>query len=810
MASPVLVPIGAEPCGPATEPVPPAQLEELPDSAPVAPDPDFAADVSHVFESSTGDIDLETDPLTGPGNSSEASEWNFEFFSRFTPRVPEVRDTEELARELRSLLMEIEAGPEISAMQEEELTAWLKSVEEKVHPVEGFVAGCFGRHLRVWEELLKDSTRPASKTVLSWLRHGIKPSFVGTAQCDPKKLERVRLMLRRTVGEAKVDEWLSGDVPHPVEFSNHRSFYEHAEFGIKTVVEMLVNSSVALCAPGQRKPKVLNPLGVVNLPKGRLVLDAGYVNAFSKQHPFKYETLRDILTFLAAKGFFSTWDFKAGYYHVVIHPRYRTYFGFKIGEAYFQYNAMCFGWSEACYAYTLITQEAAKELRVRGVPVSSYLDDGLTGNLSFAICLWLIVMVIRFLTLLGAVFSLPKCQFWPSQTGDWLGFVVDTQAEQFRVSEAKLAKVKAVLSELIDSAEVSPRLLAKVAGKIIAMGPAVLPASLYSRPLFQAMQGRISWDAIFPTPLAAKNAAKLFLEKLDSWNGRRWFPRRILIEAASDASDFGFGGSLHIAGSPPFHVAGSLTETEVTQSSTAREMIGFLRILQQAVRLHRPLLSGAAVLLVGDNQGAVAAVNSMRSPAPDVNTVLQEVFTLCSEADFDVLAQWKPRAELAVQDALSRVPDASDWGLAPAVLQAAISLFGQPDVDLFASDTWHVAERFVTPRFMPGCCAVDALRTDWRTIVGEGETAWIFPPVRALPSVVQSLRNFKTDAILIVPEANTTNWWLELMRLGGEATVAGPLEIERSTNACIPSRRVPDGTANPALYKLRVFKINWK
>ncbi|GAQ85469.1 reverse transcriptase [Klebsormidium nitens] len=789
---------------------PPARLEQASELPEVSPDVGLDVDAASSFEPSSVEIDLEADPLGSPANASDLLEWDVKFFAQFIPRIPPTPNNEQLVRELRELLMEIEAGPEISPLREGELTEWIKSVVTKVNPVESFVAGCFGRHLPIWEELLKDSTRPSSKTVLSWLRNGIKPSFVGTAECDPKKLERVRLMLRRTVGVSRVEEWLSGEVPHPVEFPNHRSFYENSEFALETVGEMLVNGSVHLCAAGERKPKVVNPLGVVNLPKGRLVLDAGYINAFSKAHPFKYETLRDILTFLSSKGFFATWDFKAGYYHVLIHPRFRTYFGFKIGTAYFYYNAMCFGWSEACYAYTLITQEAAKELRTRGVPVSSYLDDGLTANQDFALCLWLIVAIVRFLTLLGAVFSLPKCQFWPVQTGDWLGFVVDTQAEQFRVSTAKMTKVKAALGELLGAKEVSPRILAKVAGKIIALGPAVLPASLYSRPLFQAMQGRISWDAIFATPQAAKDAAKLFLERLDDWNGRRWFPRQIRIEAASDASDFGFGGSFYIAGSPPFHLAGSLTETEVHQSSTAREMIGFLRILQQAVQRHRPLLSGAAVLLVGDNQGAVAAVNNFRSSASDVNAALQGIFKLCSEADFDVLAQWKPRIELAEQDALSRVPDASDWGLTPKVFADVISLFGRPDVDLFASDTWHVAGRFVTPRYMPGCLAVDALRTDWRTLVKQGETAWIFPPVRAIPSVLQSLRNFRTDAILVVPEATTTNWWVELMSLGSGAVMAGPLAIERSTDACIPSRRVPAGTVNPALYKLRVFKINWK
>lgn len=373
-------------------------------------------------------VDWDDDPLESRTASEEPSEWNHAFFAKFVPRKPTGPDDAALREELRELLREIEAGlPEVGDEEfEESLSEWLRTVESRVHPVSEFVAGSFGRHPGAWEELLGGSTRPASKQVLSWLRSGIKPSFAGTAECDPKKLERVRRMLRKVVGESRVDEWLSGQVPRPVEFPNHRSFFENSEFAVGAVGELLTNSTVRLYGQGERRPKVVNPLGVANLPKGRLVLDGGYINAFTKHVPFKYETLREILSFLGDHGFFTTWDFKAGYYHVLIHPRFRTYFGFRIGLAYFHYNALCFGWSEACYAYTLVTQEAAKELRIRGIPVSSYLDDGLTGDEQRLRCLWFIIMVVRFLTLLGAVFSLQKCQFWPTQKGDWLGFVVDT------------------------------------------------------------------------------------------------------------------------------------------------------------------------------------------------------------------------------------------------------------------------------------------------------------------------------------------------------------------------------------------------
>jgi hypothetical protein len=273
------------------------------------------------------------------------------------------------------------------------------------------------------------------------------------------------------------------------------------------------------------------------------------------------------------------------------------------------------------------------------------------------------------------------------------------------------------------------------------------------------------------------------------------------LEASSDASDFGFGGLIQVAGKAPFEIAGSLSDTEILMSSTAREMIGFERILQQAAERFPEILRGSAVLVIGDNQGAVSALNKFNSTAPDVAASLRKIFELCSNLDFDVVAQWRPREELEVEDALSRFPDVFDWGLAPVACRQIIQAFGRsPSVDVFASDLWHVTTAFIAPRFMPDCLAVDALHCDWRILVPAGETAWIFPPVRSVAQVIQKVREFKTIAILIVPEATTTNWWLDLLALGSSAQVEGPLILDRSTDICIPSRRVRSGTLNPAMF----------
>ena len=527
--------------------------------APRAPDPGAELD-EPASETDEDELapDLVSDPLSD-GNPALLESCTQAFFAAIKVRQAVTPDGEQLRRALRETLATApgpESGAQMSDGEKKELTDWIENIEVHAFDPDKFVAGSFGRHLPAWEELLKDSKRESSKRVLKMLGTGVKPQFIGTAEADPRKRDQVRAMLARTVSPSEVDAKLDGQVPQQVEFANHRSFYDNAQFAVGEVVKMVENGTLHVYKPGDGKPKVVNPLGVVNLPKGRLVVNAKYVNLFCKRQPFKYETLREVLTFLTEKAYIASWDFKAGYYHVLISPPYRKYFGIKVGNVYLHYNAMCFGWSEACLLYTLLTQEAAKELRLRAVPVSSYLDDGITGSVDFWRCLWAMIFIIKVLTLLGAVFSWPKCHFLPQREGPWLGFLIDTVGQRFTVAPAKMDKLRSALQALLDATDVTPRELAKVAGKIISVSPAVLPAALYSRPLFAAIQGKLTWDDVFPTPHAAKETAQLFLDRLPEWNGRRWFPRCVTAEAGSDASELGFGGTIQIPGEGEDHRCG--------------------------------------------------------------------------------------------------------------------------------------------------------------------------------------------------------------------------------------------------------------
>jgi hypothetical protein len=93
---------------------------------------------------------------------------------------------------------------------------------------------------------------------------------------------------------------------------------------------------------------VVSPLGVLRkrgAAKLRLTVNIRYVNRHLGKKAFKIEELKD-LAFMAERGDHAvSYDLMSGYYHVDLHPRSRTFVGFKWEGQYFVYNCLPFGLS---------------------------------------------------------------------------------------------------------------------------------------------------------------------------------------------------------------------------------------------------------------------------------------------------------------------------------------------------------------------------------------------------------------------------------------------------------------------------------
>jgi hypothetical protein len=194
--------------------------------------------------------------------------------------------------------------------------------------------------------------------------------------------------------------------------------------------------------------------------------------------------------------------------------------------------------------------------------------------------------------------------------------MVNSCEQTFQLSEGKLTKLKDALKQAIAEPTTSPRRLAAIAGKLVAASPAVLPAALYSRSLFEALQGTESWDEIFPTPETVVKTSEFWLENIDGFNGRRWWPRATSATMTVDASGVGYGGWIEVGEQEPLPFSGTFTEQQANSCSTERDIIGYVAGLAVAAQAYPRALAESSVLVLGDNQGGISALNHMRSSIP--------------------------------------------------------------------------------------------------------------------------------------------------------------------------------------------------
>ena len=165
--------------------------------------------------------------------------------------------------------------------------------------------------------------------------------------------------------------------PHRKEMENSSSAMEHREFVANAVAEMTKENAVSLFPPGE-KPWVVSPLGVVpkrGTDKFRLTVNMRFVNRHLGKKPFKFEGLKDLAD-LAERGDHAvSYDLMSGYYHVSLHPRSKTFVGFKWEGRYYVYNCLPFGLSTAPWVFSKVTRELAMYWRKGGIKLLPYLDD---------------------------------------------------------------------------------------------------------------------------------------------------------------------------------------------------------------------------------------------------------------------------------------------------------------------------------------------------------------------------------------------------------------------------------------------------
>ena len=172
----------------------------------------------------------------------------------------------------------------------------------------------------------------------------------------------------------------------------------------------------------------------------------------------------------------------------------------------------------------------------------------------------------------GFVINEQKLRWTSRQSGEWLGFIINTIKMQFQVPQTKVAKLKPQLNAAIQDCFITIRKLAKIAGFVNSMSLAVGPISrLLTRQMYFAIESRSGWDHLLCISGSLLKELKFWYMNIDCFNS--YSIRAPLVSSIlvfTDTSDVAFGGfSASIDGSP---VSGMWQLGNLCLSSTYREL----------------------------------------------------------------------------------------------------------------------------------------------------------------------------------------------------------------------------------------------
>jgi hypothetical protein len=165
---------------------------------------------------------------------------------------------------------------------------------------------------------------------------------------------------------------------------------------VRTELKKLVESGRVLKV--EEQPFCCNPMTVASkiLPDGstklRLVIDLSrHVNPGIQETKFRMPTMQDVVEDTFEGEWMAVFDLEAAYHNVRLHPDSYCLVGFMIPsedgeECFYVYVVLPFGLASAALVLYRVTKPVIQFLRLHGVRILLYVDDGRVIHRRILVC----------------------------------------------------------------------------------------------------------------------------------------------------------------------------------------------------------------------------------------------------------------------------------------------------------------------------------------------------------------------------------------------------------------------------------------
>ena len=316
-------------------------------------------------------------------------------------------------------------------------------------------------------------------------------------------------------------------------------------------------------------------------------------------------------------------DLQDTYLQVPVHPASRRYLRFCVGDAVYQFRALCFGLSSALQMFTRVMAPVSSIMHRHGFRLLRYLDDWLVLGSTFQELVRARDLLLWLCHLLGIIVNPSKSSLVPTRTLDYLGMTLETSPLRVFPTLKRIRKFSLLLQDFLTDRLHPVSVWRSLLGMMSSMS-AIVPGSCFRMHSLQ---------------LCLTAAGPLLLDgDLVSWDDGclrdlRWWSDNFHLLVGlplgdslpdlclfSDTSDQGWGVALG-----DFHLSGMWSPLCSCFSINQRELLAILFAVQGFL----PHLRGQTVAVFSNNCTALAYLRKQGGTRPSsLNAVAQKLLRL--------------------------------------------------------------------------------------------------------------------------------------------------------------------------------------
>ena len=492
----------------------------------------------------------------------------------------------------------------------------------------------------------------------------------------------------------------------------------------------------------------------------RVIFNLKRLNESVTYRHFKMDTLETAIRLLRPGSFMTSIDLKDAYYSVPIAQKHQKYLKFIWRDQLYAFTSLPMGLTSSPRIFTKTLKPVFSHLRSQlGHTCLGYIDDSFYLEDSYLDCEEATLHAVQLFDSLGFKIHPEKSVIMPTQTLEFLGFILNSILMIVTLTSKKVVKILELCQTFsLPNKQFTIREVASFLGTLVSSFPGVEFGPLHYR--------HIENDKERNLKLNQGNYNSLMILSSDSLEEVHWWSanvqtasRRIFHDSPgvivyTDASQTGWGAQIE---------HGNNTCGIGSKSESVRH-INYLELLAVKLALSSLLVDrrNIHVRIMSDNMTAVSYINSMGGcRSLDCNSLTKEIWDWAIDKNIWLSAAHIPGSNNVDADQLSRNLNLNlEWMLPAPIFKGIVSLFGNPDIDLFASRLNAQVENYVSWKPHPMAQFVDAFTIEWSQFF-----FYAFPPFCLISRCVQKIIRDQASGILIIPLWTTQPYFTAVLSL---------------------------------------------